>query len=73
MSHHFKFIAAAIFLNFCDISENDGLNAGSEDQQLSIKDFHSGSHQEGILGRMELFTMPPGKNKTIKTYLTCDS
>lgn len=60
---HFKLIAAAIFRNVWDVSEKDGLDAGSEDQQVSIKDFHSGSHQVGILGRMLLFTMPPIREK----------
>ena len=55
------FIAAAIVLSFCDISENEGLAAGSDAQQLSIKAFHSGSHHVGIWGRNVLFTMPPKK------------
>lgn len=63
---HFKLITAAIFLNFWDVSENEGLDAGSEDQQLSIRDFHSGSHQVGILGRMVLFMMPPRRTKSYK-------
>ncbi|KAJ8426876.1 hypothetical protein Cgig2_033797 [Carnegiea gigantea] len=50
-----------IVLSFCDISENDGLCAASDAQQLSIKAFHSGSHHVGIWGRKVLFTMPPRK------------
>lgn len=56
---HFTFIAAAMLLNFCEISENDGLPVESEAQQLSIRDFHSGSHHVGICGRRLSFTIPP--------------
>lgn len=56
---YLTFIAAAIFLSFWEISENDGLAAGSEAQQLSIRDFHSGSHHVGTCGRNVLFTIPP--------------
>lgn len=48
-----------MFLSFLETSENDGLSAGSGAQQLSINDFHSGSHHVGICGRRELFTIPP--------------
>ena len=56
---YFTFIAAAMFLSFWDISENEGLSAGSEAQHFSIKAFHSGSHHDGIFGRNVLFTIPP--------------
>jgi hypothetical protein len=52
-----------MFLSFREISENDGLSDGSEAQQLSIKDFHSGSHHVGIWGRNVLFTIPPTNQK----------
>lgn len=70
IGNHFTFIAAAIFLSFWEISENDGLVAGSEAQQLSIKDFHSGSHHVGIWGRNVLFTIPPANRirVTIKQH-----
>lgn len=48
-----------MLLNFWEISENDGLSVESEAQQLSIRDFHSGSHHVGICGRRLLFTIPP--------------
>lgn len=56
---HFTFMAAAILLNLWEISEKEGLSEGSDAQQLSIRAFHSGSHQAGICGRKELFTIPP--------------
>ena len=52
-----------MFRSFREISENDGLSDGSEDQQLSIKDFHSGSHHVGIWGRNVLLTIPPKNQK----------
>ena len=48
-----------MFLSFWDISENEGLSAGSEAQHFSIKAFHSGSHHDGNFGRNVLFTIPP--------------
>jgi hypothetical protein len=46
--YYFTFTEAAILLSFLEISANDGLSVGSEAQQLSIRDFHSGSHHVGI-------------------------
>lgn len=65
--YHLTFIAAAILLSFWEISVNDGLLAGSGAQQLSIKDFHSGSHHVGIWGRNVLFTIPPTSNMQLST------
>lgn len=55
------FSASDIARNSLAISENDGLFIGSDDQHLSIKERHPGSHQEGIGGRNVLLTMPPAR------------
>jgi len=60
---YFTFTEAAILLSFLEISENDGLSTGSEAQELSMRDFHSGSHHVGICGRKVLFTIPPSKQR----------
>lgn len=59
---HFTLTAAAIFLSLWETPEKEGRSAGSEDQQDSISDFHSGSHHVGIVGRRVLFTIPPENN-----------
>lgn len=67
---YFTFIGAAMLRSFFDISENDGLSVGSEAQQLSIRDFHSGSHHVGICGRNVLFTIPPAKEIQCRCKVT---
>lgn len=51
--------AASIARNLLAISGNVGLTDGSADQQVSIKDFHAGSHHFGTGGRNVLLTIPP--------------
>lgn len=55
---HLMFMAADIMRSSLAISENDGLEYGSDDQHLSINDLHKGSHQLGISGRMFPLIMP---------------
>lgn len=43
------------------ISVNDGLAAGSGDQQSSISFFHSASQRFGIGGLRVLLTIPPAQ------------
>lgn len=52
-------ILAAIDRNSFAISVKFGLSDGSDDQQLSINDLQSGSHDPGTAGRSVLLTIPP--------------
>lgn len=64
------FMAAEIARSSLAISEKSGLEEGSDDQHLSINDFHAGS-QLGILGRRLPLIMPAEKEKQkLKYYCT---
>lgn len=45
------------------ISEKDGLKSGLDDQHLSFKNLHEGSHQFGISGRRLSLIIPAEKGK----------
>lgn len=55
----FGWRAAAIPRSSLATSVKLGLDEGSADQHLSIRDFQTGSHQVGIFGRRVLLTIPP--------------
>ncbi|KAI6682365.1 hypothetical protein NL676_036246 [Syzygium grande] len=55
----FKKLFKAIEHNSLAISAKLGLSDGSDDQHLSISDFHSGLQDAGTCGRSVLFKMPP--------------
>ena len=50
---------AAMERNWFAILVKLGLSDGSEDQHLSISDFHSGSQDSGTGGLKVLLTIPP--------------
>lgn len=50
---------AAIARNWFAISVKLGLSDGSDDQHLSMSDFHSGSQNSGTGGLKVLLTIPP--------------